>query len=92
MSARSVLENALLDEMLDSTVLRSGLMDRFCVVLFEVGVVFFFGEPGSPPTFGEDPEGLFRAKTPIILCSPVACLDCREVKACKEHIRCPAVM
>ena len=45
MSARSVLENALLDEMLDSTVLRSGFMDRFCVVLFEVGVVSFSVSP-----------------------------------------------
>jgi len=51
--------SALVDEMLDSTVLRSGLMDAFCVVLFEVGDVWFFGELGSPPTVGEDLEGLF---------------------------------
>ena len=58
MSARSVLVNALVDDMLDLTVLRSGLMDGFCVVLFEVGVVFPFGEFGSPPIFGEDSEGV----------------------------------
>ena len=57
MSARSVLVNALVDDMLDSTVLRSGLMDGFCVVLFEVGVCFLFGEFGSPPIFGEDHDG-----------------------------------
>lgn len=43
--------------MLDSTVLRSGLMDGFCVVLFEVGVFFLFGEFGSPPMLGENLEG-----------------------------------
>jgi hypothetical protein len=30
-----------MDDMLDVTVLRSGLMDGVCVVLFEVGVVLF---------------------------------------------------
>jgi hypothetical protein len=49
---------------LDSTVLRSGLMDGFCVVLFEVGDVFLFGEFGSPPTVGEDLEGLSFVRMP----------------------------
>ena len=46
-----------MNDMLDLTVLRSGLMDGFCVVLFEVGAIFLLGEPGSPPTLGDDHEG-----------------------------------
>lgn len=53
LSARSVL----MDDMLNSTVLRSGFVDGFCVVLFEVDVVSSVGEFGSPPVFGEDHEG-----------------------------------
>lgn len=70
MSARCVL----IDDMLDSTVLRSGLMDGFCVVLFEVGVVSSVGEFGSLPTLGENLEGIsFSGEcfdNVILLCRP----------------------